>query len=106
MAALKHYNGLRVPVDYFWDAMDRLRKRYLDVPLAAVLHPASSFALQAVKDHQAAAQSAEAVQDKELTAQRWFEQGFDGQFKGDLDEAVRNYDEASIAAFTSSRMRS
>jgi tetratricopeptide (TPR) repeat protein len=94
LAALKHYNGLRVPVDYFWDAMDRLRERYLDVPLDAVLHPASSFAMHAANDHQIAAKSTQAVQDRELVAQRWFEQAFESQTRGDLDGALRNYNEA------------
>jgi hypothetical protein len=39
LAALKRYNGLPVLPDYFEAAMERLRS-FLDVPLAAVLHPA------------------------------------------------------------------
>jgi hypothetical protein len=40
LAALKQYNALRVPSDYFSEAMGRLRDKFLNVPLEAVLHPA------------------------------------------------------------------
>ena len=40
LEALKHYNGVRVPPDYFDEAMGRLRSKFLNVPLSAVLHPA------------------------------------------------------------------
>jgi tetratricopeptide (TPR) repeat protein len=94
LAALKRYNALRVPVDYFSEAMDRLRERYLKVPLDAVLHPASGLALQAARDQQAAARAAPAVQRKELTAQQWYEQGLSAATKGDLNGALQNLDEA------------
>src|ERR1700719_2928278 len=41
LAALKHYNGLSIPPEYFLEAIERLRSRYLNVSLTAVLHPAS-----------------------------------------------------------------
>lgn len=74
--------------------MDRLRERYLNVPLEAVLHPASSFALQVARDHQSVARAAPGVQDSELTAQQCFEQGLNAQFSGDLDGALDGYSEA------------
>ena len=33
LEALRHYNGPRVPVDYFSEAMGRLREKFLNVPL-------------------------------------------------------------------------
>ena len=36
LAALKRYNALPVPVAYFFQAMDRLREKYLNVSLDAV----------------------------------------------------------------------
>ncbi len=86
LAPLKHYNALRVPVEYFDEAMQRLRDRYLNVALDAVLHPASPFAQQAAKDEQVAAGAAPAVTEKELTAQEWFERGLNA---ADLDEKLR-----------------
>jgi tetratricopeptide (TPR) repeat protein len=93
LAALKHYNALRIPVDYFSEAMERLREKYLNVPLDSVLHPTSSFALQAARAAQDAARAAPAVQEKELTAQQWFEQGF---VANNPDEQLRCYTQAIL----------
>src|SRR5262249_16620849 len=46
LAALKDYNGLRVPEGYFSQAMERLRNKFLNVPVDAVLHQASPSAQQ------------------------------------------------------------
>jgi len=91
LAALKGYNGLSVPPEYFLEAMERLRVRYLNVPLTAVLHPASQSAQRAATVQKAAAGAAPAVQEEELTAQQWFERGFAAAH---VDEKVRFYSEA------------
>ena len=91
LAALRHYNGLSIPPEFFMEAMGRLRDRFLNVPLSAVLHPASPAAQQAVKEQKAAAEAAPAVQEQELTAQQWFERGFAST---DHDEEIRFYTEA------------
>ena len=91
LASLKSCNALRVPVDYFEEAMGRLREKYLNVPLEALLHPASSTARQTAKAQQAAATSAPKVQENALTAQEWFEHGFNTT---DPDEQLRCYGEA------------
>jgi hypothetical protein len=49
LAALKEYNGLPVPKTYFSSAMERLRK-FLSVPVDAVLHPASDSAQQVARE--------------------------------------------------------
>ena len=91
LAALQHYNALRVHADYFEEAMSRLREKYLRVTLDGVLHPASAAAQQAAKVEQAAASAAPVVTERELTAQEWFERGVNA---GDLDEQIRFYSEA------------
>jgi tetratricopeptide (TPR) repeat protein len=91
LAALKHYNALSIPPEYFLEAMERLRGRYLNVPLAAVLHPESPSAQRAATEQKAAAGAAPAVQEEELTAQKWFERGFAAV---DIDEKLRFYNEA------------
>jgi tetratricopeptide (TPR) repeat protein len=91
LAPLKEYNALRVPTEYFLEAMDRLRNKYLNVPLDGVPHPASLLAQQAAKRQQEEAKSAPAVQEMELTAQAWFELGLNTK---DPDEKVRYYSEA------------
>ncbi|MGA3081478.1 MAG: tetratricopeptide repeat protein [Terracidiphilus sp.] len=91
LAALKRYNGLSIPPEYFLEAMGRLRDRFLNVPLQAVLHPASPAAQVAATEQRAVADAAPPVQEKELTAQQWAERGFDAV---DLDEKLRFYNEA------------
>jgi hypothetical protein len=53
----------------FAEAMERLRSRYLNIPLTAVLHPASFAATNAAVLQRTAADDAPAVQEKEVTAQ-------------------------------------
>jgi hypothetical protein len=88
---LRHYNGVRIPEDYFEEAMERLRNRYLSVPLSAVLHPASLAAQHAATDEKSAAQAAPVVQENELTAQQWFERGYAAT---NHEEKIRFYTEA------------
>ncbi len=76
---------------YFFEAMTKLRDKFLNVPLDAVLHPPSSFAQRSAKNQQAAVAAAPPVEQRELTAQEWFERGFNSD---DLDETVRFYTEA------------
>jgi tetratricopeptide (TPR) repeat protein len=91
LAALKHYNALSIPSEYFLEAMERLRQRYLNIPLTAVLHPASLSAQQAATKQKAAAEAAPAVHEQELTAQQWFERGFAA---ANIDDQLRFYTEA------------
>jgi hypothetical protein len=66
LAPLKRYNGLPVYAAYFPAAMDRLREKYLNVPLDTVLHPVSPSAERVAKNEQAAAANAPPVTEKEL----------------------------------------
>jgi tetratricopeptide (TPR) repeat protein len=91
LAALKQYNGMSVPMEYFDAAMEKLRTRFLNVPLDAVLHPASPAALQAAMRQKNAVANAPPVTETELTAQQWFERAFNAT---DQDEAIRFYDKA------------
>jgi hypothetical protein len=50
LAALRQYNGLPIPEGYFPQAMERLRSKFLHVPVDAVLHPASDSAQQVAKE--------------------------------------------------------
>ena len=90
LAALSSYQALTVPLDFFMEAMNRLRERYLSVDPKAVRHPASLSALQAAKEQQAAAMNAPEVQKEELTAQGCFERGYAAS---DPEEAIRYYTE-------------
>jgi tetratricopeptide (TPR) repeat protein len=91
LAGLRNYNGLRVPPDYFEAGMERLRTKFLNVPLTAVIHPASGPAQQAADEQKALAIAAPAVLETELTAQQWFERGLSAT---DPAEKVRSFSEA------------
>src|SRR6516164_1795981 len=91
LAAIKHYNALPIVSAYFFEAMERLRGQYLNVPLAGVLHPPSLAAQTAATEQKAAAIQAPPVQEVELTAEQLFERGFTAV---DIDEKLRFYTEA------------
>jgi tetratricopeptide (TPR) repeat protein len=91
LAALKHYNGLSIPPEYFMEAMEKLRNKFLRVSLASVLHPASLLAKRAAAEQQIAAAAAPAFREEELTAQQWAERGL-AAFE--VDERLRFYTEA------------
>ena len=67
---------MTVIAEYFDAAMDKLRTKFLNVALDAVIHPASAAAPQAATEQKAAVAAAPAVAEEELTAQQWFERGF------------------------------
>jgi tetratricopeptide (TPR) repeat protein len=101
LAVLKKYNGLNIPAEYFMEAMTRLRDRYLNVPLTAVLHPASRSAECAATEQKAAAEAAPAVREGELTAQlkpeyfdAYLSRGNVRRAKGGLDSALLDYNRA------------
>lgn len=91
LSALKQYNALPVPVEYFMEAMARLRERHLNVALDAVTHPASLAAAEAARQDQVAANRAPTVEEPELSAQQWFERGVNAS---EPDERLRCYTEA------------
>ncbi len=55
---VSHYNGMNVHHDYFNEAMERLRTKFLNVPLDAILHPVSNKVQEVVKGEQLAANKA------------------------------------------------
>ena len=89
LSSLSHYNALPVPAEYFDEAMQRLREKYLNIPLDAVLHPASPAAREAAARQQAAA--AAMVQQIEQDLPRSFERSL---FSTDLDDKVHLYSQA------------
>jgi tetratricopeptide (TPR) repeat protein len=91
LALLKRYNGLSVPPEYFEAAMAKLRDKFLNVELNAVPHPRSETAQNAARVQQTAAATAPPVQEKELTAQEWFERGHSAI---GFEEKLRCYGEA------------
>jgi tetratricopeptide (TPR) repeat protein len=91
LAELKRYHGRSIPPEFFIEAMDRLRETILNVPMSAVLHPASLSAQRAATEQKASATAAPVVKEEELTAQQWYERGLTAT---DVDEELRFYSEA------------
>ncbi len=91
LAPLKSYNGLTVPVEYFDEAMNRLRTRHLNVAVDAVLHPRSDITSQATSRQRVAVQAAPAVQTGQLAAVQWFERGVEAT---DMETKISYYTEA------------
>jgi len=50
LEVLPEYNGINIPSDYFFEGMTKLRDKFLNLPLEAVLHPASKDAQRAAND--------------------------------------------------------
>jgi tetratricopeptide (TPR) repeat protein len=95
LAVLKRYNYLRISPDYFIEAMDRLRLRFLDVKVEAILHPLSAeservAAKEMVEVSKWPILEGEAL-EIQLTAQRLFERGVSA---ADLDEKVKLFSNA------------
>jgi formylglycine-generating enzyme required for sulfatase activity len=55
---VSQYNGMNVYQDFFSEAMTRLRTKFLNVPLTAVLHPVSAEVQEVVLEEQRAANKA------------------------------------------------
>ncbi len=95
LALLIGFNGLSVPAEYFFEAMDRLRGKYLDVALSDIhLYPLNRNAKEATETQKTAANKAPQVDEKQLTAQQWFERGYLFTEANNLDDAMRCYSEA------------
>jgi tetratricopeptide (TPR) repeat protein len=90
LAPLKRYNGLPVVASYFEAAMQRLREKHLSVAVDSVVHPPSPIAAEAARQQQAVAADAPTVEERTLTAEQWFERGWEAT---DLSEKVRCFTE-------------
>ncbi|HET9591077.1 MAG TPA: TIR domain-containing protein, partial [Anaerolineales bacterium] len=55
---LNRYNGFEVPAGFFLEAMERMRTKYLSVPLDAVIHPVPADVQRKVEREQDAANKA------------------------------------------------
>ena len=94
LALLKVYNGLRIYSEYFEEGMARLRERYLNIALDAVLHPVSHSVKEATRVQQKKAKETESVKPRELAAHEWNEKGALHGRQGEHEEALRYFTEA------------
>jgi tetratricopeptide (TPR) repeat protein len=91
---LPSYNGLRIPEDFFEEAMDRLRgSRYLDRDIDTVLHPVAAQAAKAAEAAQIKADSEPAPTTEQLEAERLFESGYrKSRLMSDYIGAIEDFD--------------
>jgi len=90
---LKNYNALRVPIDYFDAAMDRLSNDYLNIPIDAVLHPAPTQNQPAVQQAIQHAKSEPQPTHNQMTAEEYYERG-NRRADDDYDGKISDYSEA------------
>lgn len=104
LAELKRYNSVTVPIDFFDEAMKRLRKRFLKpvtTPLRPPLlesrppEPVISTSEQAVvQEHIEEIASQPTPTRDELSAEYHFGVGYELQEQGRFQEAINHYSEA------------
>ncbi len=74
LAVLKSSNGLRIYADYFFEGMDKLRKRYLNVALNDIaLHPLSAKSKETTEAKKATVSELAPVETNALAKQEKFE---------------------------------
>jgi len=92
LAELPRFNGVNIPHDYFEEAMERLRKRFLKpVELHTAAIPVEEQPVVQHKIQQAAAEPA--VTDQQLSAQDYYERAL-ARAQDDPDGKVVDYTEA------------
>ncbi|HLO28694.1 MAG TPA: tetratricopeptide repeat protein [Anaerolineales bacterium] len=95
LVSLNAYNGLKVYSEYFFEAMDKLRNRFLSLELGDIPIPALNVETKAITEIQKlAASEASPVQKDLLSAQEWFERGYIFAESKSFDEAIRCYSES------------
>lgn len=96
LATLNRYNGLRLVADYFFEAMEKLRGRYLNVALKDV--PLKSVSEEIKRTNQAQknfANEAAKVDIIQLTAEEWVERGYTFAVEAkNFEEAIRCFSES------------
>ena len=92
---LNTYNGLRVYSEYFFEAMEKLRNKYLNVNVRHISLPSLKGKSKEVSETQkTAANEASQVETGQLTTQEWVERGYICTELRNFDEAIRCYSEA------------
>jgi len=95
LSVLSSINGLRIPDEYPFEAMDRLRERYLNIALSDVALPElPEKAKEITFIQKSIADKNSPVTEDQLTAQAWFERGYMYGESNKLDEALNCYTEA------------
>lgn len=94
LAKLKEFNGIRVPHDYFEEAMDRLRTRFLKQPVHGTIQPAPTGEQTAIQRQvEEIAQQLPPTREQ-LSAEQNLENGMMLYKQGKLESAITFFNEA------------
>ena len=91
--SMSRYQGIRVLYDYFDEAMEKLRKRFLSKPVNAILHPPNLLTRIVVGRQQDEILSSQTIPKESIEALRYFEQGFRHANNGNHEQAIVFYTE-------------
>ncbi len=94
LAELSRFNGLNVPLDYFDEAMTRLRTRFLKQPVYGVIKPAPASDQSAVQHIIAEIAARLAPTEDDLSAEDYFNRALQMYEAGDPTGAIANYNKA------------
>jgi tetratricopeptide (TPR) repeat protein len=95
LTVLNRYNGLRLVADYFFEAMEKLRRRYLNVALEDIhIHRLNPETKEITEANKVNTNEAEPVEIVQLTAEEWFERAFVFGLNDDMDESIHCFTEA------------
>ena len=94
LSLLDKYQAVRLPDDYFDEAMTRLRTRFLSKPLEVIVHPTPPEHAPVVARLKAELEATPTPSAEELKAEDYFNRGYQKQESGDLQGAVEAYDQA------------
>ena len=94
MSVLNGYNSLKIPSEYFDEAMNRLRTRFLNIDVTAVIHPTPQADEAQVAQAVQNAVNQPAVTENQLSATEYAERAYQHQLARRFDEAIRAYTEA------------
>jgi hypothetical protein len=95
LSMLSNKNGLPIYATYFFEGMEKLRDRYLNVAIRDVpLKLLSNEAQKITEAQKTAANAAPPVTKEQLSAQEWLEQGKKNYYTRNLSEAIRCYTKA------------
>lgn len=89
---LPQYNGIRMPADFFEEAMTRLRERFLSKPLDVILHPILPAQGTAKPVKHVGAEVVPSL--SQLQAEEMFEKGFSFFMHEKMGDAIHYFTEA------------
>ncbi|MCU0514374.1 MAG: tetratricopeptide repeat protein [Anaerolineae bacterium] len=94
LTLLPNYNGINVPPDFFEEAMERLRKRFLSKPLEVILHPAPAQDRHEVDERLAEMAQQPAPTPQQLNAESHYERGCQCYMNRQYEQALHHFNAA------------